>query len=75
MQTVIFRGLRHVYRPSTRSECVLNVPRVDLRSAVHPTRCSRAYSSVPSSGSRDKTAVGVSTPRHRKEPGVCNDRF
>jgi len=69
MQTVISRGLRHAYRSSTRSACVLKDTRVDLRSTVQHTRCSRKYSSVPSSNDRDKTAVGVSPPRHSGSPG------
>lgn len=75
MRAVILRGLRHVYRSPTRSECVLTNTRVDLRSTVQRTRSSRAYSSVPSSGDRDRTAVGVSPLRHSKRPGVCNDGF
>ena len=62
MQTVIFRGLRHAYRLSTRPGRILESSRTGLRSTAQHIRCSRTYSSVPSSGDRDKTAVGVSSP-------------
>ena len=63
MQTAISRGLRHAHRSSTRSGRVLKNNRVGLHSTQH-MRCLRTYSSMPSPGDRDKTAVGVSPPRH-----------
>lgn len=71
MQSVISRA----HRSSTRSACILKNSRADLRSTVQHARYSRTYSSAPSSGDRDKTAVGVSSPRHLSEPGVCNNGF
>jgi hypothetical protein len=75
MQTVISRGLRYARCPSTRPACVLRNSRVDSRSTVQHTRYPRTYSSIPSSGDRDKTAVGVSPPCHLKEPEICNRAF
>jgi len=69
MQTAISRGLRHAHRSPTCSARVLGNARPHLRSAVQHTRGSRAYSSIPSSSDRDKTAVGVSSP-HSKQPEV-----
>ena len=69
MHTVISRGLRPVRGSPTRSAPALKNARVYLRSTVQRTRCSRVYSSTPSSGDRDKTAVGVSPHFARGGPG------
>ena len=74
MQTVISRGLRHAHRSPTCSARVLRNVRVHLCSTVQHTRCSRAYSSIPSSGDRDKTAVGVSSS-HLKQSEIYNNWF
>ena len=58
-----------------RSTRVLRNTRVGLRPTVYHPRYSRTYSSIPSSGDRDKAAVGVSPPRHSREPKVRNDAF
>lgn len=73
MQTATSCSLRHAYRSSTRSARVLKDTGVDLRSKVQHTRYSRTYSSIPSPSDRDKTAVGVSPPRHSKGLRVCNN--
>ena len=74
MQTVISRGLRHVHRSPTCSARVLGNARGHLCPTVQHTRCSRTYSSIPSSSDRDKTAVGVSPP-HLKRPEGYNSGF
>ena len=75
MQTTISRGLRRAYCSSTRSACVLKNGCEALRSTAQHPWYSRAYSSVPSPGDRDKTAVGVSPPCHSKGLKVCNLGF
>jgi len=60
MQTTISCGLRRAYCSSKRSACILKNCREGLRSTAQHARYSRAYSSIPSPGDRDKTAVGVS---------------
>ena len=75
MQTAISCGLRHGYCSPTRSARVLRNTCVGLRSTVQYTGHPRTYSSVPSPGDRDKTAVGVSPPRRSMEPEACNNEF